>query len=117
MSGARSITVEHNGETYTGQIMLIESTMLGAPVKGEDGRFSHREGTAYGLDLIVQILRTVGVGSWEQLVGKHVIVLFKGRSLLGGTSAGIASLVDDRVLILKDHAAAWSDRTDGGVQA
>jgi len=31
-----------------------------------------RVGTAYGTEAIIDILQTVGVGSWEELRGKHV---------------------------------------------
>ncbi len=132
-----SITVEHNGKTYAGQIMRIKATVLGredhgiataylhceaegsgigvggygldAPKRDDDGKFVGRVGTAYGMDHIFAILRTVGVGEWEKLPGQHVIVLYEGKSLLGNVSVGIASLTGDRVLILKEHAAAWLD--------
>jgi hypothetical protein len=118
----RSITIEHRGETYSGEIMQIESTHFGGedhgiltafihcksdgfgvgvggygldePVKDDQGKFLGREGTAYGLDHLVQIMRTVGVERWEELPGKHVIVLFNGPSRWGSTSVGLASALD-----------------------
>lgn len=141
MSSNRSITVEHDGVVYGGQMATIKSTALGledhgivtaflhcewpgggigvggfgldAPVKDADGKFLGREGTAYGLDHIMRLAQTVGVDRWEQLPGKHVIVLFKnaGGSWLGSTSVGIAHPTDDkRVLILKEHAELWQMR-------
>jgi hypothetical protein len=137
------ITIEHNGVTYGGEIMQIESTSLtredhgiftaylhckggstgvsvggyclDTPVKDEDGKFLHREGgkflhregTGYGLDHIIRIMETIGVSRWENLPGKHVVVLFEGTSAWGSTSKGIASLTGDRVLILSEHADLW----------
>ena len=133
-----TISVEHNGETYPGTIMVIESTHLGMedhgiatafihckadslgvgvggfgldrPVK-VNGEFSHREGTGYGFDHLMQICRTVGVSRWEDLKGKHVIVLWspESRGGWGASSVGIASLTGDRVFILKEHAEAWKE--------
>lgn len=130
----RTLTIEHNGTTYYGHIAKIKSTHLGledhgiataylhcewdgagigvggygldAPVE-RDGKFSHREGTGYGLDHLMALVRTVGVESWEKLAGANVIVLFKTKSSLGSTAAGIAGLHNNRVLILKEHAEQW----------
>lgn len=35
---------------------------------------SKREGTKYGMDMLIAILETVGVREWEELVGKYVRV-------------------------------------------
>lgn len=132
----RTITIEHEGETYSGQIATIESTSLGFEDHGiltamlhcswqgggvgvggfcldqpkdKNSRDYSRAGTAYGLDHIIRLIETVGVGSWEKLTGREVIVLFKGKSMLGATAAGIAGVTNDKVLILADHAAAWKD--------
>lgn len=129
---ARTITIEHNGATYYGQIARIESTHLGTEDHGILTAYLHCSGdgwgigvggygldaydpeqkkrvpTAYGLDHIVQLARTAGVPKWEDLPGTDVIVLFKSKSALGGTAAGIAHISDEKkVLILKDHAAVW----------
>lgn len=135
----RTITIEHNGREYLGQIMAIKSTRLGyedhgiltamldlrdgssgvgvggycldTPVRDENDRSTgERRGTAYGLDHIAAIMRTVGVSTWEKLPGQHVIVLYEGAAGWGGASVGIASLTGDRVLILKDHAEEWRAR-------
>lgn len=131
----RTITIEHAGRTYAGEIMQIESTALtvedhgivtaylhckngssgigvggfglDAPVTDDDGKFLRREGTGYGLDHLMQFMQTVGVTSWEKLKGQHVIVLYEGRAGWGGMSVGIASLTGDRVFILKEHAELW----------
>jgi len=130
----RSISVPHNGKTYSGRIAKIESTSLGFQDHGiltamlhcswsgggigvggycldqpkdKGGRDYSRTGTAYGLDHIIRIIETVGVDSWEKLTGKDVIVLFDGDSGLGRMSVGIAGLLNDKVLILKEHAESW----------
>jgi hypothetical protein len=131
---ARTITVEHNGTTYYGQVARIKSTLLGQEDHGILTAYLHCEGdgwgigvggygldawteaekrrvpTAYGLDQIVQFIHTAGVGSWEKLPGTEILVLFESKNSLGGIAAGIAHIRDeDRVLILKEHAEQWQD--------
>lgn len=137
----RQIIIEHNGTTYYGKVARIKSTHLGTEDHGiltaylqcegdgwgigvggygldqpveVDGKFSHREPTAYGFDHILQMARTVGVTSWERLPGSEVIVLFDSPSALGGTAKGIAHISDEKhVLILAEHAADWTERHEG----
>lgn len=126
---SKTITVEHNGKTYEGQIGTIRSTSLGYEDHGIltanlDVRFAsggvgvggycldiiqdgQRVGTAYGLDHIIRIIETAGVSSWEKLPGTQIIVLFAGHAGLGGRSIGFASTVEDRVLIFEEHSAEW----------
>ncbi len=136
---ARTITISHNGVEYGGQIGTIKSTRLGEEGHGiltaslavewtgggvnaggycldeprdRDGRDYSRRGTAYGLDHVMRIMETVGVESWEKLVGQQVVVLFEGRSAWGAMCVGIASTTDeDRVLIFKEHADSWRELT------
>jgi len=138
---SRTITVEHNGTTYYGKVAKIESTYLGredhgiltaylnvkgddwgigvggygldTPIRDENDKFVGRQPTAYGLDHIVQMYRTVGVESWEKLPGREVLVLFDTPHVWGSTAKGIAHISDEkRVLILADHAAEWKARDD-----
>lgn len=134
----RTITITHDGVTYTGHVATIKGTSLGYEDHGiltaflhcewsgsgigvggycldrhKDGPgFGSRQGTAYGLDHVMRLMETVGVNEWEQIKGRQVIVLFEGTgSTLGMTAAGIAHITDEkRVLILKDHAAEWQGR-------
>jgi hypothetical protein len=136
----RTITVEHGGTSYAGQLAKIDSTMLGREDHGILTAFLYcswhgggvgvggfaldrferaegsevrgeRVGTAYGLDHLVQLMRTVGVDSWEKLPGEQVIVLFDGDGMIGSRAVGIASVLDEtRVLILSEHAEAWQAR-------
>jgi hypothetical protein len=123
---ARTITVEHDGKTYYGQVARITSTYLGTEDHGILTAYLHVEGdgwgigvggygldaydeaekrripTAYGLDHIVQLARTVGAPSWEKLPGLEVLVLFESAHAWGGTAVGIAHIQDEkRVLILR----------------
>ena len=137
MSTAR-IQIEHNGKTYGGHIATIDRTTLGSPshgvvsawlhtkwlgggvgvgglcldepLKDDDGKFIKRVGTAYGLDHIMQVMETVGVEKWEDLPGKHIIVLFEGKSIWGATSVGIAGITNGKVLIYKDHVSEWDEK-------
>ena len=142
---SRTITVEHNGTTYYGEVMTIESTSLGAedhgiltaylhlkgdgtgigvggygldtPVRDAEGKFSHREPTAYGFDHVMQLVRVVGASRWEDLPGRQVIVLFSQKGSWGQTAVGLANLIDaKRVLILQEHADEWLSRADEAVQ-
>lgn len=132
----RTITVEHGGKTYAGEIMRIAGTSLGYEDHGILSAFLHcesngggigvggyaldtaesltsdRRGTAFGLDHVIQIMRTVGVSSWEKLVGQDVIILYAGSSGWGGRSVGIASLLGDEVLIFEDHAKSFRPKAE-----
>lgn len=138
----RTLTIEHNGVEYGGQVATIDSTSLGTTDHGvltgwintswpgggvgvgglvldkrrdREGRDHTRTGTAYGMDFILRVIETVGVDSWEGLKGQKVIVLFAGKSFLGSRSVGIAHATDEsKVLIFAEHAAAWRDEIDGG---
>ncbi|QLQ11141.1 MAG: hypothetical protein HZY75_13160 [Nocardioidaceae bacterium] len=136
MTSALSIRLEHNGKTYSGEVMRIKSTMLGYEDHGILTVFLHcegagsgvgvggmaldaydedrkeRVGSAYGLDHITALMRVVGVSQWEHLAGKDVVVLFDaaGDTHWGHASVGIASLDGNRVLILAEHAAEWRER-------
>lgn len=105
---SRSITIEHNGSEYGGQIGTIKATGLGYEDHGiltaslvidwpgggvSAGGYcldspdrsttpSTRIGTAYGLDHIIQIMRTVGIASTTD---------------------------ENRVLVFKEHADKWRE--------
>jgi hypothetical protein len=129
---SKTITVEHNGKTYEGQIGTIRSTSPGYEDHGiltvnldvlfptggvgvggyclDMNDKGERVGTAYGLDHIIRILETAGVSRWEKLPGTQIIVLFADHAGWGGRSVGFASTTDDKVLILEEHAVAWKTR-------
>lgn len=44
---------------------------LDTAVKDAEGKFLRREGTAFGMQFIQNILDTIGVEKWEDLKGKH----------------------------------------------
>jgi hypothetical protein len=64
---------------------------LDRPVK-IDGKHSHREGTAYGMEFISQIMKVAGVAKWEDLVGQHVRV--DGRPF--GQIKRIGHIIEDK---------------------
>lgn len=141
----RAITIEHNGSTYYGKVATVTSTTLGTEDHGiltayvhveaagwgigiggygldrpviVDGKFSHREPTAYGFDHILQLARTIGAPCWESLPGREVIVLFDTPHSLGSTAKGVAHITDEsKVLILADHADEWKNRESAEVSA
>jgi hypothetical protein len=83
---------------------------LDTPKKDNEGKFLGRVPTAYGLDLLVKIMETVGVSSWEELLGEQVIVLFETPDPWGAQSVGIAHVTDERkVLVLSEHADSWEE--------
>lgn len=130
------IRIEHAGKAYSGEIAKITSTSLGVEDHGILSAFVFTEWqgggvgvggyaldawdeaakarvtTAYGLDQLVQIMRVVGVSSWEKLPGQQVIVLFDGDNgdgSFGSRAIGLASTIGDRVLDLKVHAEQWKE--------
>lgn len=62
-----------------------------------------------GLELIKEVLRVVGVPSWEKLGYKQVLLL---RSLddNSGDVAGIAHPIDNNYVIFRDHFAEWKEK-------
>lgn len=139
---SRTISIEHDGQTYYGSVARIKSTHLGSEDYGILTAYLHVEGdgwdvgvggygldawnedktrripTAYGLDQIVQFISTVGVTSWEKLPGAEVIVLFDTPHPLGASAVGIAHIRDEKkVLILKHHAEVWKARESEAVSA
>lgn len=121
--------LEHNGTTYHAEIMTIKSTTLGSEDHGIFTGYLHCEapgtgigvggygmdspspdrslsriGTAYGMEWIMRVLRTVGVGTWEKLPGSRVLVLFTDSNHLGTIAAGIANIDSGKALIFKEMA-------------
>lgn len=131
---SRTITIEHNGQTYYGHLAKIDSTAIthadhgvltawlhtswsGSGVgvggycldqpKDRDGRDYSRVGTAYGLDYLIRVMETVGVEKWEDLPGQQVIVLFAEQNSIGLSSKGIAGVLNDKVFIPSEHAESF----------
>jgi hypothetical protein len=128
------ITLEHDGVTYAGQVGTITATSLGLEDHGVmttqlifegvgwgvgfggmcldefDKAEDRRVGSAFGLDHIMELLRVVGVSSWEKIKGKQMVVLYKDESFWGSSPVGIASLEGDRVFIPKAHAESWLEK-------
>jgi len=127
----RTIAITHNGVQYFGEIMTVKRTMLGyeghgiftsylfceAPGSGvgvggialdqwsesADARIA----TTFGLTHITAVMATAGVEKWESLPGTQVVVLFKDYSGPGASPVGFAGLLNDKVLVFKEHAEEW----------
>lgn len=132
---SRTIQIDMYGKTYYGIMATIYSTMLGFEDNGILTAMLHcswtsggigvggyrldrpvkethtSEGNAFGLDHVMKIMTTVGVSTWEELVGKHVIVLFPNEGTWGSSAIGIANATNENLLLdFKDHAESWKDR-------
>ena len=57
-----------------------------------------RVGTAKGMDLIMKIIKIVGVSSWEDLPGKYVRVYSNSNGV-----GAIFNILEDRGLWFKEH--------------
>lgn len=68
-----------------------------------DATKNKRVGTAFGAEFILRTLKTVGVDSWEKLVGKTIFVLIESEDF-GATVLGIESLPTEgvRTFLFKD---------------
>ena len=62
------------------------------------------KGTAFGLDMIMQILEVVGVSTWEELKGSPIRVQYDDA---GKTPLGIGHLIRDKWLNFSDFAKSW----------
>jgi hypothetical protein len=100
--------VEDHG-IFTGYIYFT----FGGSAQGAGGRFldtrnedkDRREGTAYGMQWIMDICKTVGVSNWEDLKGKRVYILHDAANPYGMIE-GIANISDpeNRNMIFDHHA-------------
>ncbi|QIG58255.1 hypothetical protein SEA_SKOG_103 [Gordonia phage Skog] len=131
---APEITIAHDGVPYRAKVMKITSTHLGyedhgiftawlqcqgdgtgigiggvsldTPVQVDHGThgYTQRVGTALGMEWIIQIMATVGVRTWEELVGQRIYVLFSAPGL-GQMAAGIANIDSGKALITEKFFA------------
>jgi len=135
----RKILIDHDGRQFTGEVMSVRSTRLGyndhgvftavlnldgssnsavslsdyvldTPIR-DGGKFLGRGATAYGMDHILRVMKTVGVSNWEDLVGEKLLVLHEGPGGWGSRPVGIAHLTDEnKIFIYQDHADAWREK-------
>lgn len=119
----RTITLEHEGETYRAKIATIKSTHLGPEDHGIFTSYLHCDGDGWGvgvggyvlggafaIDHIKAVMETVGVGRWEDIPGKRVLVLFDNEhgGAWGQVARGIAHLSDEkRVLDYAKFSTEW----------
>lgn len=126
-----NVTVNHGDRIYGAQVNTIESTQLGfhdgimegmihcVSRSNSTGCGGYRldsgpkgEGTAYGLDWIIQVLHTVGVNKWEDLPGSGVLVLFDKpeASYWGAQSVGLANVDTGKAFIFQEHVGLWKEK-------
>lgn len=67
-------------------------------VNDPNGKFSHRQGIAAGMDLIMKILETVGVQKWEDLPGTYL--RFEGTN---SKIHSIGHIIKDKWLNFDEH--------------
>ncbi|TXH09967.1 MAG: hypothetical protein E6R04_06800 [Spirochaetes bacterium] len=125
-----SSVVEVDGTPYIAKFMTVQGTRLGnedhgiltflldckddngnavgvggytldAPVPGE----RHRAPTASGFALIIEVMRTVGADSWEDIRGKNILVLFENSR-----SVGIANPLTGKVLVFGKFLEGFKDK-------
>lgn len=121
-----SITVEHEGTSYAGQLGTITKTTLGVHehygmmtydllvglgggLHASVGGYSLEARTGSGINHLRCILETVGAADWEHLVGTKTMVLF---DLETESSVGLASMDGSQVFILADHAEKFAATSD-----
>lgn len=130
----RTMKIEDGSTTYYGTVMKITGTNLGWESHGiltahlnlsaesagvsaggyclderdpesDSYGLDGRVGTAYGLDHIMSIMRTVGVEKWEDLPGKYVVALWDKEALWGARCIGIANITDtNKMMVFQSHA-------------
>jgi len=125
--------IEIDDKSYTMRLAKITNTMLGYEDHGiftaqltldyggsgqGAGGYSldqptadkgDREGTGYGLDHIIKMLRVVGVDTWEKMNGRDVYALIEES---WGTVHGLANKFHptQNYFIFKDHAEKWGEK-------
>ena len=67
------------------------------------------EGSAYGMDYIMGILRAAGCDAWEHLIGSRVLVLFATEEF-GQPALGLARADGANAFIFREHADHWKGR-------
>lgn len=91
----------------------ITGTMLGTEDHGGyvfdswDEVTRRRVGVAYGCEFILGVLRAVGVGSWEKLIGAHVRIETEGW---GGRALRIGHIYKDQWFDPKALADSMRDQ-------
>ncbi len=63
--------------SYGGSSQGFGQRALDEPIHNEKDEFLCRQGTAWGMEMVISLLRVVGVGSWEKLAGTPVRVKIK----------------------------------------
>ena len=107
------VILVHDGRSYLGEVATIESTRLCS----KDGILTadlYLKGDSFGISVgddldtpdrvvehLSELLRTVGVSSWEDLPGSSVVVLFATEDSWGRPAAGIAGVDNGRVYLTK----------------
>lgn len=82
-----AIDVEYDSGMCQSIGMNIMDTPI--PYDKEKEEFKGREGTAYGMDCIIGILKGAGVEKWEDLPGKYIWVISNDDNKMNSMPIGI----------------------------
>ena len=89
---------------YGGSVQSAGGFALDVPTYAASGKFTGREGSATGMQLVAEVLRVVGVDAWEGLPGSYVRVRSGPRDVWA-----IGHLLEDRWLDFSEFFAARVD--------
>ncbi len=89
------------GLDYGGSGQGFGDCCMDEPLK-KNGQFIERVGTAVGMDLIMRILKAVGVEKWEDLKGMHV-----RADADFGKVYRIGHFLEDKWIDVSEHFKKW----------
>lgn len=130
-----TIITDSNGQEWSAEVMRIKNTRLGIEDHGICTAYLHckgngvgtgvggyslddkpsehfggrRIGSAYGLDWIMEVCKTIGVEAWEDLPGKAIYILYDKPGHWGQVAKGIANIDTGKALIFEQHSDLWKE--------
>lgn len=129
-----TLSLTHNGITYNAVPGTIARTALGTHqghasallvVRLPDGILldigdyvldwprpdrSGTEGTAFGMDYLLHVMRAAGVPFWEEMIGRPLMVLFQAGKSDRRRAYGLARADGTHAFVFAELSAAWEGR-------